>query len=467
MTALVWFRRDLRLHDHPALCAALSSHDTVLPVFCLDDRLLRGRHASGPRAQFMLECLADLGEQLARRGSRLVIRRGRPERVLPQLARQTGAREVYFTRDVTPFARRRGEAVRTALDAAGVSQVPHPGLTVVDDAGALHTKAGTPYTMFTPFYRAWEAATRGKPLPAPESVPSPPDVDTEPLPSLADFGLEQEVAAPQRGGESAAQARLSWFLDGPIKRYAQDHDTLDVDGTSKLGAYLHFGCLSPRAVEAALPDGEGAAAFRRQLCWRDFYHHVQQHHPENAHREHQPRYRGTLRWSGDEHSFVAWAAGLTGFPLIDAAMRQLLREGWMHNRARLVTGAFLTKHLGIDWRRGEAWFMRLLLDGDQANNNGNWQWIASVGVDPQPVFRRLYNPTRHLERYDPNGRYVRRYVPELRRVPQQYIAEPWTMPEHVQRAAGCVIGADYPWPIVDLRESRAEALARYAEAAAG
>jgi deoxyribodipyrimidine photo-lyase len=421
----------------------------------------------------MLECLADLDEQLTQRGSPLVVRRGRPEHVLPLLARQTGAQEVHLTRDVTPFARYRGAAVRRALDDAGVRQVAHPGLTVVDDVGALRTKAGGPYSVFTPFYRTWDAAERGKPLPAPESVPGLPgltdlgDLGTEPLPSPADFGLRQEVAAPQRGGERAAWARLSWFLDGPVNRYARDHDALDVDGTSKLGAYLHFGCVSPRAIEAALPDGEGAAAFRRQLCWRDFYHHVQQHHPENAHHEYQRRYRGTLRWTGDEQSFVAWTAGLTGFPLVDAAMRQLSHEGWMHNRARLVAGAFLTKHLGIDWRRGEAWFMRLLLDGDQANNNGNWQWIASVGVDPQPVFRRLYNPTRHLEHYDPHGRYVRRYVPELRRVPQQYIAEPWSMPTQVQQAAGCVIGADYPGPIVDLRESRAAALARYAEASAG
>ena len=465
MTALVWFRRDLRLHDHPALCAALEGHDTVVPVFCLDDRLLHGRHSSGPRAQFLLECLADLDAGLAERGSRLVIRRGPPERVLVDLVRETGASEVHFSRDVTPYARQRGEAVRDAFEAAGVSQVPHPGLTVIDDAGAVRTGAGGPYTVFSPFYRKWEAAPRREPLDAPGNVPGLLDIASEPLPSLADLGLAQEVAEPQRGGERAALDRLSWFLDGPIKRYARDHDTLDVDGTSKLSAYLHFGCLSPRAIEAALPKGEGPAAFRRQLCWRDFYHHVQQHHPRNAHAEHQERYRGTLRWVHDDQLFVAWAAGLTGFPLVDAAMRQLLREGWMHNRARLVTGSFLTKHLGIDWRRGESWFMRLLLDGDQANNNGNWQWIASVGVDPQPVFRRLYNPTRHLERYDPNGRYVRRYVPELRRVPQQYIAEPWTMPEDVQRKAGCVIDVDYPAPIIDLAVSRSEALARYADAA--
>jgi deoxyribodipyrimidine photo-lyase len=251
------------------------------------------------------------------------------------------------------------------------------------------------------------------------------------------------------------------FLEGPIDGYARGHDMIGADATSRLGSYLHFGCVSPRALEAGLPTGEGAEAFRRQLCWRDFYHYVHFHRPENARVEHQERYRGTLAWVDDDELFATWADGTTGFPLVDAAMRQLRREGWMHNRARMVVGCFLTKHLGIDWRRGEAHFMRLLLDGDQANNNGNWQWIASVGVDPQPVFRRLYNPTLHQERYDPDGTYVRTYVPELAKVPDRYLAEPWRMPAGLQESVGCVIGRDYPAPVVDLREARARALARY------
>lgn len=314
MTALVWFRRDLRLHDHPALIAALASHDEVVPVFCLDDRLLHGRHASGPRTQFLLECLRDLDARLVGRGSQLVIRRGRPEQVLADLVRETGADEVHFTRDVTPYARSRGAAVRQALDAAGVSQVPHPGLTVVDDIRSLRTAAGAPYTIFTPFHRSWEAAGRRAPLPVPEHIPGPSIVKSESLPNLADLGLAQEVKKPQRGGEVAAMRRLSWFLDGPIEHYARDRDALDVDWTSRLSAYLHFGCLSPRAIEAVLPNGEGPAVFRRQLCWRDFYHHVQQHHPNNAHREHQRRYRGTVQWVDDERLFAAWTSGQTGFP---------------------------------------------------------------------------------------------------------------------------------------------------------
>ena len=463
-TAIVWFRRDLRLHDHPALHAAAAANDRIVPLFCFDDRLLHGRHESGARTQFLLECLQDLDIGLRRLGSRLIIRHGQPERALTEIIRRTGADEVHFTRDLTPFARTRGQGVADALKDVGggnVRLIAHPGVTVIEDAAAVRTKSDTPYSTFTPFYRTWSDAPRRRPLRAPRALPPCPPIPSAGLPELVELDLKQEVTAPQRGGETAGLARMEWFLDGPIRQYGHTRDTLDVDGTSKLGAYLHFGCVSPRALEDVLPPDEGAAEFRRQLCWRDFYHHVQFHRPENARQEHQPRYRGTIEWVRDEKLFVAWAAGVTGYPLVDAAIRQLIHEGWMHNRARMVAGCFLTKQLGVDWRLGEAFFMRMLLDGDQANNNGNWQWIASVGVDPQPVFRRLYNPTLHQERHDPGGRYVRKYVPELRRVPPRYISEPWKMPEDVQKEADCVIGHDYPAPIIDLREARTEALARY------
>jgi deoxyribodipyrimidine photo-lyase len=219
--------------------------------------------------------------------------------------------------------------------------------------------------------------------------------------------------------------------------------------------------VSARELEERLPSGEGPEAFRRQLAWRDFYQQVILHRPANAFDEHQERYRETIEWSYDEECFEAWTQGRTGYPLVDAGMRQLLREGWMHNRARLVVGSFLTKYLGIDWRWGERWFMRLLIDGDEANNNGNWQWIASVGTDPQPAFKRIYNPALHMERSDPEGVYVRRYVPELRDVPAEHLREPWEMPKELQREVGCVIGEDYPEPIVDRREARESALERY------
>jgi deoxyribodipyrimidine photo-lyase len=470
MVALVWFRRDLRLHDHPALCAALAGHEQVVPVFCLDDRLLHGRHASGPRTAFLLESLTDLDDQLADRGARLVIRHGPPERELPALAAETGATEVHLSRDPSPYESIRGRRVRAALDRAGVTGHAHPGVSVVDDVRAVKTGTGRPYTVFTPFYRNWEQVTRRAVLDPPARMGMPAKIRAGRVPALASLGLEQEVPEPARGGETAGLARLAQFLDGAVRDYDSGRDRVGDDASSRLSPYLRFGCLSPRAVEDQLPAGtgdgaRGPAALRRQLCWRDFYQHVLAHHPGNARQEYQARYRGTLKWAGDEAEFAAWTEGRTGFPLVDAGMRQLRREGWMHNRVRLLAGSFLTKDLGIDWRRGEDWFMRLLLDGDQASNNGNWQWIASVGVDPQPAFRRIYNPSLQQERFDPDGRYVRRYVPELARVPDEYLAEPWRMPDQEQERAGCRIGRDYPGPIVDHRQARQAALDRYRDAA--
>ena len=466
MTAIVWLRRDLRVHDQPALRAALAAEDEVIPLFCFDDRLLHGRHRSGPRTQFLLECLEDLRGALEARGGTLALRRGPPEEVLPALARETGARAVHFTRDVSPFARERGRRVHEAATEAGLELHAHPGLTVVDDVGALETKSGgRPYTVFSPFHRAWRELPRRAVLDPPRKVPVPDGVDAGELPSLEDLGLRQEVADAMRGGEEEGRGRVKRFLDGPVREYRSTHDALGADRTSRLSPYLHFGCVSPREVESRLPRDEGAAAFRRQLCWRDFHHSLLLNFPANARLEFQQRYRGRLSWPGDDEAFERWCHGRTGFPLVDAGMRQLLGEGWMHNRARLLVGSFLTKDLGIDWRRGERWFMRLLIDGDEANNNGNWQWIASVGADPQPFFRRMYSPERHSQRYDPNGTYVRRWVPELRPVPDSHLPEPWTMPEEMQREVGCVIGRDYPEPIVDRRESRRAATKRYQAAA--
>jgi deoxyribodipyrimidine photo-lyase len=461
-TGLVWFRRDLRLRDHPALTSALAEHERVVPVFCLDDGLLRGRHASGPRTQFLLECLDELGAGLRERGSALVVRHGSPEAEIPALAAEVNASAVHFSADVSPFARARERGVASGLEAAGIASRPHPGLTAVDAVGEVLTNQGRPYTVFSPFHRSWLAEPRRPVRRAPAGIPPLPSaVRTGRLPALESLGLAQEVSNPPRGGEAEGARVARRFLDGPVRDYADGHDALGRDRTSRLSPYLHFGCITPRQLEERLPRGKGAEAFRRQLAWRDFYHHVLLHFPRNARSEFQDRYRGTIGWSRAEKPFRAWCEGRTGYPLVDAGMRQLRQEGWMHNRARLVAASFLTKDLGIDWRRGERWFMRLLVDGDEANNNGNWQWIASVGVDPQPAYRRLYNPARHQERYDPEGRYVRRYVPELERVPDRYLAEPWKMAPDAQAQAGCVIGEDYPAPIVDHAEARERALARY------
>ncbi len=458
MAAILWLRRDLRLHDHPALTAALASDDTVLPVFCLDDRLLHGRHRSEPRALFLLACLHELDRSLRERGSRLIVRHGPPERELPALARQTEAGCVHASADVGPFARRRDERAERALSDGGVSVLWHPGLFVVDDPAALETQAGHPYTVFSPFHRTWLRAPRRRTHPAPAALPGIPGrVRSDPLPRP-----DEDPVLP--GGEEAARARMEAFLDGGASGYAEDRNRLDADGTSRLSPYLHLGCLSPLELEQRLPAGAGGRELRRQLCWRDFYAQVLRHFPANARSEHQERYRGTLRWSHARRRFDAWCEGRTGYPLVDAAMRQLLAEGWIHNRARLVVASFLTKDLGIDWRWGERWFMRRLIDGDEANNNGNWQWIASVGVDPQPPARRIYNPARQQATLDPDGAFVRRHVPELASVPDEYLAEPWTMPREAQEQAGCVIGRDYPAPIVDHLQARREAIERYASA---
>jgi deoxyribodipyrimidine photo-lyase len=281
------------------------------------------------------------------------------------------------------------------------------------------------------------------------------------LPTLSDLGLTQEVTDPARGGETAARQALDAFLTGPVDDYANGHNTLTGRSVSRLSPYLHFGCLSPREIEQRLAPTPGAEAFRRQVCWRDFYAYVLGHFPQNARQEFQERYRGTLRWSRAPTRFEAWCEGRTGYPAVDAGMRQLAREGWLHNRARLIVGSFLTKDLAIDWRWGERYFMRMLIDGDEASNNGNWQWIASVGVDPAPAFQRIFNPARQLERFDPHGQYVRQYVPELRNVPDEHLAEPWTMSRETQAQCGCRIGEDYPEPIVDHAEARREALDRY------
>ena len=467
MTAIVWFRRDLRVHDHPALAAALAAGDPVVTVFCLDPRLLHGRHASGPRTQFLLECLEDLAGSLQRRGGGLIVRTGAPELVIPGLATELSASSVHLSDDVGPYAIRRDRLVARALDRHGVRVTVHPGHFAVDDPAAVRKPAGGPYTVFTPFHRAWLRAGRREVLPAPRSLPAlPSGLRVGRIPSLRDLRLRQEVDEPAPGGEDAGRRALQQFLSGPVDGYGSGRDGLGRDRVSHLSPYLHFGCVSARELEDRLDGGTGAEAFRRQLCWRDFYAQVLTHFPANARSEFQERYRGTIRWSRARRRFMAWRDGRTGYPLVDAAMRQLRREGWMHNRSRLVVGSFLTKDLGIDWRWGEQWFMRLLIDGDEASNNGNWQWIASVGVDPQPPYRRIYNPALQQARFDADGDYVRRHVPELRGVPAAYLTEPWTMPPDVQREVGCVIGEDYPEPIVEHAVARRDALTRYADAVA-
>ena len=464
-TAIVWLRRDLRVHDHPALWQAAGEHDHVVPLFVLDERLLAGRFASGPRNAFLLGCLRELDAELERRGAGLCVVAGRPEVELPRLAARCGAHAVHWTSDVSAFARERDRRVSDELRATGVQARPHSG-NYCADVSLPRTQGGKPYTVFTPFWRAWQQLDRRPVLPAPLALKLPDGIDRGVIPGapLLDSELPQPFCEP---GEQAGRAAAERWLDGPVDRYSDLHDDL-AGATSGLSPYLRWGCISARELEARADQrgGEGAAAFTRQLAWRDFYAHVLLSYPQNARLEFQPRMR-SLQWDDDPELLAAWQQGRTGYPVVDAGMRQLAATGWMHNRARLITGSFLTKDLHLDWRAGELWFEQMLLDGEQAQNNGNWQWIASTGVDPAPYFRRMFNPVLQQQKFDPRGEYVRCWVPELRGVPVSRLAEPWLMSADEQLAAGCVIGRDYPAPVVDHAEERRAAIERYRAASAG
>lgn len=455
---IVWFRSDLRVHDHPALASAAKDGDSIIPVFVFDEFIAKGKFASSNRNRFLLESLEDLKRSLKQRGADLVVRHGSPHEELKKLADETDAKALYYTADYSPLALRRDKKVEDALSGA-LEVRSFGGRLAVNSLQKIVTKTGSPFKVFTPFWRAWSEVGRRDVAVTPRKL-SMLEVRLGELPSVASMTDKDMLSKDAlKGGETEGRKRLHDFLNGEIESYHMKNNDMGSEGTSRLSAYLHFGCVSVREIETMLPDSQGARAWHRQLAWRDFYHYVLFHYP-HPEREFQERYRG-MKWTTSAKNFKAWQEGKTGYPVVDAAMRQLRTEGWMHNRARLIVGSFLTKDLGIDWREGELHFMRWLIDGDMANNNGNWQWIASVGVDPAPLFRRLYNPSSQRDKYDPDGTYARRYVPELKKVPDQYLSEPWKMPDDAQEEASCVIGEDYPEPIVDHKQARQEALERY------
>jgi deoxyribodipyrimidine photo-lyase len=341
----------------------------------------------------------------------------------------------------------------------GIEFRAFPGLLAVSSLQKLQTKAGTPHKVFTPFWKQWMDVQRRETAELPKKIKLP-KVKVSRMPKPSELTIKTNLSPHAiKGGENEGRKRLKKFLEEDIAAYHQSNNDMASDDTSRLSPYLHFGCLSPREIETMLPDNKSARAWHRQLCWREFYYYILFNNP-HPDQEFQERYRA-LKWPSNKKMFEAWQQGNTGYPAVDAGMRQLLQEGWMHNRARLIVGSFLTKDLWQDWRSGEGHFMEWLIDGDKANNNGNWQWIASVGVDPAPVYRRLYNPSLQRDKFDPSGAYVRRYVPELAEVPDKYLSQPWTMPTEVQNEARCVIGQDYPAPIVDHKTARQAALEQY------
>ncbi len=456
-TAILWFRRDLRVHDHPALAYALAHFDRVLPLFVVDDRLLAGRWKSANRLWFVAGAVRSLQRELRERDSALTLVRGDPVELVPKLALEAGAAAVIVTRDLSPFGRRRDLVIADALTRSGIPFVAGSGL-LVHEPEEVPRPAGGPFTVFSPFHRRWLAAPVRALEAAPASIPTArlaatgPDADPGAL--LGNPAPTADKTLLLEPTEAAARARLDrWAGSDRLRDYATGRDRLDLDGTSRLSQDLRFGLLSP--VEVLVRTGgeaPGPERFRSELAWRDFYAHLLWHLPRVARESFRADLEG-VAWSTDENAIEAWRAGRTGYPVVDAAMRQLLATGWMHNRARMIVASFLTKHLGVDWRVGEAHFMAHLLDGDPASNNGGWQWAASTGTDPQPWFR-IFNPTLQGRRHDPDGAYVRRWVPELAGVPG---LEGPAVHEPPPDA--------YLDRIVPHADSRARALAEYARAA--
>jgi deoxyribodipyrimidine photo-lyase len=423
--AIMLFTRDLRLHDNPALGAAQERAESVLPLFVLDDRLLTGAQAAPNRTGFLLEALHDLRSSLRQRGGDLVVRRGDPVAEVIKLARQTGAEGVFCADDVSGHAAKRRRRLTEACREARLELALYPGITVVPPGHLRPSGGGDHYRVFTPYLRAWENARWRALLEAPGKVMLPAGIAPGGLPRPGTRGVSP--ARTIRGGESAGRGRADNWLASGAGRYAESHDDLPAAATSQLSAYLHFGCVSP----LALAQSAGPGAFRRQLAWRDFFHQLTAAFPAITTDDYRP---GRETWREDRDALDAWRHGQTGVPIVDAGLRQLLREGWMHNRARMITASFLCRWLRIDWRLGAKHFMDWLTDGDVANNYGNWQWTAGTGTDTRPG--RVLNPLRQAWRFDPRGDYVRRYVTELAGVDGALVHEPWKLHGGQRRRLG-------------------------------
>ncbi len=460
--SIVWFRgKDLRLHDHEPLRAAVADGE-VIPLFVLDPRYFAPSRASGlpHRMQFLLDSLHALEGALRARGSRLLVVEGESTEVVPRLVHTWRADRVLAHRCVEPRAR---ERYRRLGESLGGKLELYEGETLLRP-GALRTGGGRPYSTFGHFARAFhQTAVIGEPKPAPRSLPPLPrgiEARSASLPTCDALGIPRNPAILS-GGEAAARSRLRRFLRSSAADYARHRDRMDLDGTSRLSADLKFGTISARevwsAMESAFRGTDAARAFLNELVWREFTHSTLWDHPALLERPFRPEFT-EFPWIEDAATWSAWALGQTGYPVVDAASRQLLREGFVHNRARMISASFLTKHLLIDYRRGEAHYMKYLTDGDWAQNNFNWQWSAGCGCDAQPYFR-IFNPVIQGTKFDPEGDYVRRWIPELERMPARFIHRPWEAPDEVLQAAGVRLGRDYPTPIVEHHVARGRYLA--------
>ncbi|MDH2902770.1 MAG: deoxyribodipyrimidine photo-lyase [Actinomycetota bacterium] len=460
---IFWFRRDLRLSDNPALCDAVRQGEgSLVAVFVIDPALAA---SVGPaRGAYLSETLRALDASLE---GRLVVRRGDPAAELSDVARATGARQVIATEDFAPAGRSRDARVREALGRVGITTTFLDSPYVVRP-GTVRTKTGTPCKVFTPFRRGWESEPLAEPLARVTGVTwvGAPSVDVSDVRDVVarrrpEYFADLPDDVPRfdaRVGEEGARATLEEFL-AHVDAYADTRNLPGVEGTSRLSAHLHLGTIHPRQVLAATNGpSRGAEVFRSEICWREFYADVLFHHPESTRRELQPA-MAHLRVDRDaaaRERFQRWARGETGYPLVDAGMRQLLEEGWMHNRVRMVCASFLVKHLHLDWRWGAEWFMWRLVDGDVASNQHGWQWAAGTGTDASP-FHRIFNPTLQGERFDPEGLYVRRYVRELADVAAPQCLQPGA-------GEGLLAPTGYVAPMIDAATERTDALARFHEA---
>ena len=440
-SAIVLFNRDLRVHDHPALRSADRVADRVVPLFVLDDDILGNGFARPNSLHFLIDCLRDLQAELERKGATLFVRRGNVVEETMRLLHQTRSEAVYVSEDYSAFAVKRQNRLAKACNRAGAQLIACPGVAVVSP-GDITPASGGHFRVFTPYLRQWDVAEKRTPLGAPRTLHAPGGVAKGRIPSPDALVTGRRSPELLAGGENEARKRLGRWLRSGLASYGDGHDDLAGHATSRLSPYLHFGCISPTEVVARAAGREGAGPFVRQICWRDFHHQVLADFPSLPRTDY--RTRGD-RWHHDPAGLQAWKEGRTGIPIVDAGMRQLLREGYMHNRARLITASFLTKDLYIDWRLGALHFWDLLVDGDIANNSGNWQWVAGTGNDTRP--NRIFNPIRQALRFDPAGDYVRRYVAELDGVEGRIVHEPWKLDISTRKSI------DYPAPIVDHVEA--------------
>lgn len=476
-TIIHWFRHDLRLADNAALTAAAETGAVVVPVFVLDDEA-RPPHAPGAASRWWLDgSLRALDKSLREKGSRLILRRGSPASTLMALAAETKCAAIHFARGYEPRQRQLETDLRDACRKAGIEARRYAGAAMFEPE-TVATRTGERYRVFTPFWKAClDRGMPARPLPPPDRLPAPRNWPaSDPLDAWGLLPTKPDWAGGLREtwqpGEAGASARLFEFLDGPSATYANDRDRPDKAGTSRLSPHFHFGEISPRQCWAAArkkaaadPSREaGLAAFVREIGWREFSIHLLFHWPHIVDRPFRVGF-ANFPWEQNERrlgaNLRAWQQGATGFPIVDAGMRELWQTGWMHNRVRMIVASVLCKHLLIPWQHGAAWFLDTLVDADLASNQAGWQWVAGSGADAAPYFR-VFNPILQGAKFDQNADYVRRYVPELARLPNGHIHAPWLAPPEILAAAGVVIGTTYPRPIVEPAEGRARALAAYA-----